>query len=197
MTAVTRVDRTVVGVPVTLVCVTGDVVLPIALGVPWTKDRFMVVPPQEISQIAAKLNRRTVPSITRQFFSDVLNNLILASWKAARMRLRPKEWTFDEDPGPEEHLERARQRMQEGRQSTELFQLLETLANRVEQEILRGDSRPVAAALAVPRLLAAKGMDSDDVTELVEGGTLLALGEELAACLATRNSERGDGQSPR
>ena len=66
----------------------------------------MVVPPQEISQIAALLNRRTVPSIARQFFSDVLNDLVLASWKAARMRLRPKEWTFDEDPGPEEHLAR-------------------------------------------------------------------------------------------
>ena len=88
ITAATRLDRTVVGVPVTLVCVTGDVVLPIALGVPWTKDRFMVVPPQEISQIAAQLNRRTVPSIARQFFSDVLNDLVLASWKAARMRLR-------------------------------------------------------------------------------------------------------------
>ena len=195
MTAATRLDRTVVGVPVTLVCVTGDVVLPIALGVPWTKDRFMIVPPQEISQIAAKLNHRTVPSITRQFFSDVLNDLVLASWKAARMRLRPKEWTVDEDPGPEEHLERARQRMHEGqRQSTELVQLLGTLAHRVEQEILRGDSRPIAAAAAVPRLLAVEGTDSDDVTELIEGGTLLALGEELTTCLATRNGEQGDEQ---
>ena len=195
MTAATRLDRTVVGVPVTLVCVTGDVVLPIALGVPWTKDRFMIVPPQEISQIAAKLNHRTIPSITRQFFSDVLNELVLASWKAARMRLRPKEWTVDEDAGPEEHLEGARQRMHEGqRQSTELVQLLGTLAHRVEQEILRGDSRPIAAAAAVPRLLAVEGTDSDDVTELIEGGTLLALGEELTTCLATRNGEQGDEQ---
>ena len=160
MTAAATLDRSVVGVPVTLVCVTGDVVLPIALGVPWSKDRFMVVPPQEVSQIAAKLNRRTVPSLSRQFFSDVLDDLVLASWKAARARLRPKEWAFEEHPAPREHLERARHRMHEGQENATLVELLGTLTNRVEQEILRGDSRPIAAAVAVPRLLAVEGAHS-------------------------------------
>ena len=171
--------------PVTLVGVIDDLVLPIALGVPWSKDRFMIVPPEEISEIADKLSRRTLPSVARQLFSDVLDELVLASWKAARRRLRPPEWAADEDPTPQQHLERARQRMLEGRKHPELDVILATLADRVEKEILQGDTRPIAAAVAVPRLLAVEDIDGDDVMELVEEGTLLALAEELAMCTAT------------
>ena len=192
MTAATRLDRSVVGVAVTLVCVTGDLVLPIALGVSWSNDGFMSVPPEEISQIAGKLNRRTVPSTTRRFFSDVLDDLVLASWKVARMHLRPREWAFDEDPTPQEHLGRARQRMHEGRENTELVAILGTLADRVEQETLGGGLRPIAAAVAVPRLLdVQQGTDGDDVTELVERGTLLAVDEELRLYIAATDSQDG------
>ena len=59
---------------------------------------------------------------------DVLDDLVLASWKVAKMRLRPREWAFDEDPTPQEHLGRARQRMHEGRENTELVAILGTLA---------------------------------------------------------------------
>ena len=197
MTAATRLDRSVVGVSVTLVCVAGDLVLPIALGVPWSNDGFMSVPPEEISRVALELNRRTVPSVTRRFFSDVLDDLVLASWKVARMRLRPREWAFDEDPTPEEHLGRGRQRMHEGRENAELVAILGTLADRVEQEMLAGDLRPIAAAVAVPRLLdVQQGTDGDDVTELVERGTLLALGEELSSFIAVADSQDG-GELPR
>ena len=120
VTAAATLDRSVVAVPVTLVGVTDDVVLPIALGVPWSKDRFMIVPPGEISEIADKLNRRTLPSMARQLFSDVLDELVLASWKVARRRLRPPGWAGEEDPTPQEHLERARQRMHESRKYPEL-----------------------------------------------------------------------------
>ena len=196
MTAAASLDRSVVGVAVTLVCVAGDLVLPIALGVSWSNDGFMSVPPEEISQIAGKLNRRTVPSVTRRFFSDVLNDLVLASWKVARMRQRPREWAFDEDPTPQEHLGRARQRMHAGRENTELVAILGTLADRVEQEILGGDSRPIAAAVAVPRLLdVQQGTVGDDVTELVERGTLLAISEELRLCIAVTDSQDG-GELP-
>ena len=196
VTAAAGLDRSVVGVPVTLVSVAGDLVLPIALGVPWSRDRFMSVPPEEISQIAAKLGRRTVPSVTRRFFSDVLDDLVQASWKVARMRLRPREWAFDEDQTPQEHLGRARQRMHEGRENTELVSILGTLADQVEQEMLGGDSRPIAAAVAVPRLFDVQGTDGDDVTELVERGTLLALTEELRLCIAAADSQDG-GELPR
>ena len=189
MTAAATLDRSVVAVPVTLVGVTDDLVLPIALGVPWSKDRFMVVPPEEISEIADKLNRRTLPSMARQLFSDALDELVLASWKVARRRLRPPDWAAEEDPTPQEHLERARQRMREGKKHPELVAILATLADRVEQEILRGDTRPIAAAVAVPRLLAVEDVDGDDVTELVERGTLLALAEELATVVATTSGE--------
>ena len=197
-TAAAGLDRSAVGVPVTLVCVTGDVVLPIALRVPWSNDRFMLVPPEEISLIASKLNRRTVPSIARKFFSDVLDELILASWKAARTRLRPKAWAFNEHLAPREHLQRARNRMQEGQQNATLVELLGVLANRVEREILGGDSaRPIAAVVAVPRLLAVEDTDVDEGAELVEAGTLLAIGEELAACIATEEGNHGHPQSRR
>ena len=189
MTAARKLDRSVVAVPVTLVGVTGDFLLPIALGVPWSNDRFMVVPPEEISQIAGKLNRRTLTSVARRLFSDVLDDLVLASWKMARMRLRPPEWTADDNPTPHEHLKRARQRMHEGRKDSELVALLRTLGDRVEQEILRDDTRPIAAAVAIPRLLAVEDTVGDDVTELVEGGTLLALAEELDTCVPTSNGE--------
>ena len=75
VTAATSLDRNRMGVAVTLVCVTGDVMLPIALGVSWTNDGFMSVPPEEVSRIAGKLNRRTVPSGRRRFFSDVMDGL--------------------------------------------------------------------------------------------------------------------------
>ena len=196
--AAAGLDRSVVGVPVTLVCVTGDVVLPIALGVPWSDDRFMIVPQQDVSLIASKLNRRTVPSIARKFFSDVLDELILASWKAARIRLRPKAWALNERSTPREHLERARNRMQEGQQNATLVELLRALADRVEQEIRRGDSTtPIAAVVAVPRLLAVEGTEVDEAAELVEAGTLLAIGEELAACIATEEGDHRHAQSPR
>ena len=149
----------------------------------------MVVPPEEISQIAGKLNRRTLTSVARRLFSDVLDDLVLASWKMARMRLRPPEWTADDNPTPHEYLKRARQRMHEGRKDSELVALLRTLGDRVEQEILRDDTRPIAAAVAIPRLLAVEDTVGDDVTELVEGGTLLALAEELDTCVPTSNGE--------
>ena len=193
VTAATRLDRNVVGVAVTLVCVADDLVLPIALGVPWTNDRFMSVPPEEISQIAGRLNRRTVPSGRRRFFSDVVDDLVLASWKFAKMRLRPREWAFNEDPTPREHLGRARHRMHQGGEDTELVAILGTLADRVEQEMLGGELRPLAAAVAVPRLWDVRDTDSDDVTELVERGTLLAIVEELMLCVATTNGQDAGG----
>ena len=176
--AAAGVDRNVVAVPVTLVCVADDFVLPIALGVPWSDGRFMSVQPEEISGIAAQLNRRTVPSGRRRFFSDVLEDLVLASWKVARMRLRPGEWTFKEDTTPQEDLMRARERMHQ-EEGTELVAILATLAERVQQEILGSSARPLAAAVAVPRLFDTEDADGDDAKALVERGTLLAIGEEL------------------
>ena len=195
VTAATSLDRNRVGVAVTLVCVTGDVMLPIALGVSWTNDGFMSVPPEEVSRIAGKLNRRTVPSGRRRFFSDVMDDLVLSSWKVARMRLRPQQWAFNEDSTPQEHLARARQRMHEERESTELVGILGRLADRVEEEILGGDLRPVAAAVAVPRLLDVQDTDGDEVMDLVERGTLLAVDEELRSCGAVTAAQDGAGAS--
>ena len=87
--------------------------------------------------------------------------------------------------------------MHEGRENAELVAILGTLADRVEQEMLAGDLRPIAAAVAVPRLLdVQQGTDGDDVTELVERGTLLALGEELSSFIAVADSQDG-GELPR
>ena len=189
VTAATRLDRNVVGVAVTLVCVTGDLVLPIALGVPWTNDRFLSVLPEEVSRIAEKLNRRTVSAERRRFFSNVLDELVLASWKIARMRLRPPEWTFDEIPTPQDHLGRARQRLHEEGGDTELVTVLRRLSDRVEKEMLGGELKPIAAAVAVPPLLDVHSTDGDDATELVARGTLLAVDEELRSCVAMTNGQ--------
>ena len=51
--------------------------------------------------------------------------------------------------------------------------------------------RPVAAAVAVPRLLEVGSGEGDEVTELVETGTLLAIAEELRSCVAVAESEEG------
>ena len=191
VTASTGLDRSVVGVAVTLVCLVGDVVLPIALGVPWTNHGFSSVSPEEVSRIAEKLGRRTVPVGKRRFFSDVLGDLVLASWKIARMRLRPAEWAFDENPTAQDHVGRARQRIHEAVQETELVTILRRLSDRVGEEMRGGDLRPVAAAVAVPRIWDVQGTDSDDVTELVERGTLLALAEELRSCVGVADSKEG------
>ena len=54
-------------------------------------------------------------------------------------------------------------------------------------------TRHLAAAVAVPRLWDVRDTDSDDVTELVERGTLLAIVEELMLCVATTNGQDAGG----
>ena len=85
--------------------------------------------------------------------------------------------------------------MHEERESTELVGILGRLADRVEEEILGGDVRPVAAAVAVPRLLDVQDTDGDDVMDLVERGTLLAVDEELRSCGAVTDAQDGAGAS--
>ena len=191
VSASTGVERSVVGVPVTLVCIVDDVVLPVALGVPWTGDGFSPVAPEEVAGIAAELGRRAVPAGSGRFFSDVLDDLVLASWKAARMRLRPAAWAFEESPTAQDHLERARQRIGEAVLETEFGAVLRRLCERVAEEMRGGELWPVAAAVAVPRLLDAGGAEGDDVTELVETGTLFAIAEELRSCVQLAESEEG------
>ena len=185
------VERSVVGVPVTLVCVVDDVVLPVGVGVPWTGDGFSPVAPEEVAGIAAELGRRAVAAGSRRFFADVLDDLVLASWKAARERLRPAAWAFEESPTAGDHLERARQRIGETVRETEVRVVLRRLCDRVAEEMGGGELRPVAAAVAVPRLLEVGSGEGDEVTELVETGTLLAIAEELRSCVAVAESEAG------
>ena len=191
VSASTGVERSVVGVPVTLVCIVDDVVLPVALGVPWTGDQFSPVVPEEVAGIAAELGRRAVAAGSRRFFSDVLDDLVLASWRAARMRLRPAAWAFEDSPTAQDHLERARERIGEAVQETEVGTVLGRLCDRVAEEMRGSELRPVAAAVAVPRLLDVGGAEGDDARELVETGTLLAIAEELRSCVAVQESEAG------
>ena len=44
---------------------------------------------------------------------------------------------------------------------------LRRLSDRVEKEMLGGELRPIAAAVAVPPLLDVQGTDGDDAIELV------------------------------
>ena len=55
---------------------------------------------------------------------------------------------------------------EEGR-DTELVTVLRRLSDRVEKEMLGGELRPIAVAVAVPPLLDVQGTDGDDATELV------------------------------
>ena len=81
--------------------------------------------------------------------------------------------------------------MHEERESTELGGILRRLVDRVEEEMIGGDLRPLAAAVAVPRLLDVQDTDGDDVMDLVERGTLLAVDEELRFCGAVNGAMRG------
>ena len=82
--------------------------------------------------------------------------------------------------------------MHEERESTELGGILRRLVDRVEEEMIGGDLRPLAAAVAVPRLLDVQDTDGDDVMDLVERGTLLAVDEELRflRCRKRRDARR-------
>ena len=196
MAAASDLDRDVVRVAVTLVCVADDFVLPIALGLSWRNGGFLTVSPEDIARIATKMNRSTVPAGRQMFFANVLEELGLASWKIARTRLRPPEWVVIDDLAPQDHLGRAHQRLHEEGGGTELVAVLQELSERVQREMLGGESRPVAAAIAAPSPLDARDTDSDDVAELVVRGTLLAVEEELRSCLAETSGQDVSG-SPR
>ena len=74
-------------------------------------------------------------------------------------------------------------------ETTELVTVLRRLSDRVEKEMLGGELRPIAAAVAVPPLLDVHSTDGDDATELVARGTLLAVDEELRSCVAMTNGQ--------
>ena len=174
-----NVDRDVVRVPVTLVGVAYGRILPIALQPSATGRGLIPLPVERIEPIAKQLGLPMVAGETQRFFAEVLEELVLASWKAARSRLRAQEWGSIEKMTAEEQLTRVKRRLREESGSTDLVTILGTLSDQVREEISGQRIRPLAAAMAAPLQTDGSVADADGTMELIVRGRLVALDEEL------------------
>lgn len=197
-----NVDRDAVRVPVTLVGVLDERILPIALRPSATGRGLIPLQFERIELIAKQLGRPIVAGETQRFFSEVLEELVVASWKASRRRLRPREWGSIEETMAEEHLMRVERRLRGESRNTEMVTIIGQLLDQVREEISGRRTRPLAAVVATP-LREDGGVAGENVTmELIVRGSLVALDEELMALRGAAErranaTQRGDdGQSP-
>ena len=188
------VDRDVVRVPVTLVGVAHERVLPIALR-PSAMGRGLVpVPFERIELMAKRLGRPIVAGETQRFFEEVLEQLILASWKAARRQLRPGEWRTIEEMPAEEHLKQVEKRLTDESRSTDTVAIVEALSDQVRREVSGHKTLPLAAVIAGQLQVDGSDADSNGTVELIVRGRLVALDEELAFL---RDAAKGGGNAAR
>ena len=187
--------RDVVKVAVTLVCVHEGVVLPIAVRLSSTNEAVLPVPPGDIADIAGRLALRTVPADKQAFFTGVADELALASWKNARRGLRPVGWpSVPNEDSAREHIRRAYARIDGAAEADgEVVVCLRAIAKMVDEEIGGKESRPLAAAVAVPPSLDGDKGNVDPAADLVLSGALLALDQELREYFS-RTTERQNSE---
>ena len=176
-----NVDPDAVRVPVTLVGVANGRILPIALRPSATGRGLIPLPFERIELIAKQLGRSIVAGETQRFFAEVLEELVVASWKAARRRLRPREWGSIEEMTAEEYLMRVEKRLTEESRNTDMVTILGKLSDQVREESSGHRMRPLAAAVAAPLREDGSVAEADGTLELIVRGRLVALDEELMA----------------
>ena len=176
-----NLDRDAVRVPVTLVGVADERILPIALQPSATGRGLIPLPFERIELIAKQLGRPIVAGETQRFFSEVLEELVVASWKASRGRLRPREWGSIEETTAEEHLMRVDRRLRGESRNTEMVTILGQLLDQVREEVSGRRTHPLAAVVATPLREDGGVAGGNGTMELIVRGSLVALDEELVA----------------
>jgi len=178
-------DTKVVEVRVVLLCVTEDAVLPLAVELSrMEKGRYIPLTGEGIMQIAELIGRRFQPGEAARTVSYVSNELMLASWKEARRRLRPATWGEMNGASPRSHLEAAMRGAEEAEFGDEtLIATIRELGALVEAELDGRSARPIAAELAVPS--AFRGKETEEfVSEQLVGIAL-----SLAVCMDMQLSD--------
>ena len=171
------IDREVVEVAVTLLCVAEDVVLPIAVSLSRPeRGGYIPLAPDSIRQMAAIRGRRFELGTTSKALSSVADELVLASWKNARDQMRPETWPAVRDVSAAAHLEHAIRITQHTTWRTEeITAIIQELVARVEDELQRTSRKPIAAELAIPSVLSARKLDDDSAEFLVAVASLFAI----------------------
>lgn len=179
------IDTRIVEVRVVLLCVVEDAVLPLAVELSrLERGRYIPVTEEGIVRIADLLGRRFQPGESARTVSFVSNELVLASWKNARRRLRPATWPDVKAASPRSHLETVMRVAEEAEWGDgALVASIWELVALVEAELDGRSSAPIAAELAVPSAL------RDKETEPFGSEQLVAIAVLRAACIDMQLSD--------
>ena len=177
------IDREVVEVHVTLLCIAEDVVLPIAVLLSRREDgSFIPLAPDSIRQIPGMRDRSLEPGETSKALSSVVDELILASWKNARDRMRSETWPSAHGVLPRTHLDSAVRITQHAAWGSDgIVAIIQELVTRVEDELQGTSRRPIAGELAIPSALSGSKIDDDSAELLVAVASWLAISDDLQA----------------
>lgn len=175
------VDREVVEVPVTLLCVAEDAALPLAVLLSrLEKGRFIPLTEDAIIRIAELIGRRLRPGEMARSVSYVTNELVLASWENARNRLRPANWPVATDASPRWHLENAMTVLDFGGWKHEgLVAAMGELSDLVRAELDGSRTTRIAAELAVPSALRDDEVEEPTTEQMVAISSLLAVSVDM------------------
>ena len=177
------IDRGVVEVPVTLIWVAEDVILPFGVLVS-RRDGGGHIPlgPDSIQRIPGVRHRIIEHGETSEALSCVISELTLASWKNARDRMRSSTWPAAHGASARAHLDNAigiTQHTAWG--AEEIVAVIQELCERVKDE-LHGTSRsPIAAELAIPSVLSGRESGDDSAELRVAVASLFAVMVDLHA----------------
>ena len=177
------IDRDVVEVAVTLLCVAEDVVLPIAVLLSRGEgEGYIPLAPDSIRQIPGMRNRTLEAGEMSKALSSVVDELIVASWKNARDRMRSKTWPAARGASARVHLDSAVRITQHTAWATEeIEEIIQELVTRVEDELQGINRRPIAAELTIPSLLSGCNLDGNSAELLVAKASFFAIVVDLLA----------------
>ena len=177
------IDREVVEVPVTLLWVAEDVVLPFGVIVS-RRDGGTQIPlgADSIRRIPGVGHRILEYGETSEALSCAISELALASWKNARDRMRPSTWPAAHSASARTHLDNAIEIMQHTTwQVDEIVAVMQELCERVNDELQGSNRSPIAAELAIPSVLSGRESGDDSAEQRVARASLLAVMVDLHA----------------
>ena len=177
------IDREVVEVDITLLCVAEDVVLPFAVLLSRREGGgYFPLTPDSIRQIPGMRDRTLEPGETSKAVSSVVDALVRASWKNARDRMRSDTWPAAHGVSARAHLDNAiRITQHTAWASEEILAVIQELFERVEDELQGTSRRPIAAELAIPAVLSGRELDDDSAELRVAVASLFAIIVDLHA----------------
>ena len=177
------IDREVVEVEITLLCVVEDVVLPFAVRLSRSEGGgYFPLASDAIRQIPAMRDRTLEYGEASKAVSSVVDELTRASWKNARNRMRSETWPAARGVSARVHLDDAiRIAQHTSWASEEIVEVILELIERVEDELKGGSRRPIAAELAIPAVLSGRELDDDSAELRVAVASLFAIVVDLQA----------------